>query len=83
MKREIKIKNTKNEADFRVITQVQTINWPDYLEPEKETGYNTLEQLLIQIQESICYNPKSPILMHCRYLSIYLIYLKLSFLFLF
>ena len=67
IKREIKIKNTKNEADFRVVTQLQTINWPDYLEPEKETGYNTIEQLLILIQESICYNPKSPILIHCRY----------------
>jgi protein tyrosine phosphatase len=60
------IKNTKNESDFRIITHIQTVNWPDYLEPEKETGYTTLEQILILIQESICYNTKSPILVHCR-----------------
>lgn len=66
IKREIMIKNSKNEADFKIITQVQTLNWPDYLEPEKVTGYNTLEQLLILIQENICFNPKSPILIHCR-----------------
>jgi len=66
MKREIMIKNVKNENDFRIITQVQTLNWPDYLEPEKDTGYNTLEQMLIIMQENICFKPKSPILVHCR-----------------
>jgi len=61
------IKNSKNANDFRIISQIQTINWPDYLEPERENGYNTLEEILILMQENICYNPKSPILIHCRY----------------
>jgi len=66
LKREIMIKNIKNQNDYRVITQVQILNWPDYLEPNKDTGYNTIEQLLIFMQESICFNPQLPILVHCR-----------------
>lgn len=66
IKREIMIKNTKKPNDFRLVNHIQTLNWSDYLQPNQENGYNTLEQILILIQESICYNPYSPILVHCR-----------------
>lgn len=66
IKREIMIRNKRNENDIRRISQIQVINWPDYSEPEKETGYLTLEQVLMFMQENICCYPKSPILLHCR-----------------
>ena len=66
IKREIMIKNKRNENDFRIINQIQIINWPDHSEPDKENGYATLEQILMLMQENICYTPKSPILLHCR-----------------
>lgn len=57
--------NKKNQNDTRKINQYQIINWPDHSEPEKETGYATIEQVLMLMQENICFTPKSPILLHC------------------
>ena len=59
------IKSKRNENDFRTVNQIQVINWPDHSEPEKERGYSTIEQVLMLMQENICCNPKSPILLHC------------------
>ena len=66
IKREFKIINKKNENDIRKVNQFQIVNWPDHSEPDKETGYSTIEQVLMLMQENICYTPKSPILLHCR-----------------
>jgi protein tyrosine phosphatase len=66
IRREFIIKNKRNQNDYRKISQIQILNWPDHSEPEKETGYNTIEKILMIMQENICYNPKSPILLHCR-----------------
>jgi len=60
------IKNKTNENDFRKVNQIQVINWPDHSEPQKESGYSTIEQVLILMQENICCTPNSPILLHCR-----------------
>ena len=60
------IKNKRNENDFRTINHIQVINWPDHSEPDKESGYSTIEQVLMLMQENICCTPKSPILLHCR-----------------
>lgn len=66
IKRQFLIKSKFNFNERRIINQFQVINWPDHMEPEKQTGYATIEQILLLMQENICYYPKSPIFLHCR-----------------
>lgn len=62
IKRELEI---KTNDEFRLINHIQMVNWPDFLIPNEELGYETIDNLIQLIIEYREMNENSPIVIHC------------------